>query len=138
MTIKKRRKLFTKEQREKILKRTDYRCYSCGMKMSLEDDWWIEHILPHSHDGSDNIENLLPSCRLCNWVRSNYSPERIRRLLTIGYTMIHEVDKKTNIGLQITDAIKKREERLKKRRKHEDLAMNHSAKNTIRSERNKM
>ncbi len=137
MTTKKRRKVFTREQREEILKRTDYRCYSCGLKMTLDDDWWVQHILPHSHEGSNEIENLLPSCRLCNWVRSNHSPQRIRRLLEIGHIMIHEVDKKTCLGLQITDYIAKREEKLKKRRKHDDLAMNNSEKNTIRSERKK-
>jgi len=137
MAIKKRRKVFSKEQRAIILKRTDYRCYSCGLKMSLEDDWWVEHILPHSHDGSNDIENLLPSCRLCNSARSNFKPETIRKILWIGYAMIHEIGKKSDLGEKVMDFMKKREEKLSKRRKHNSLAMNFESKNTIRADRHK-
>jgi hypothetical protein len=136
--VKRRRKTFKKEEREMILKRTDYRCYSCGLKMSLNDDWWVEHILPHSHEGSDNIENLLPSCRLCNSVRSNFKPETIRKILWIGYAMIHEVGKKTDLGLRVMDFMNERELKLSKRRKHRSLALNPDTKSTIRADREKI
>ncbi len=133
----KRRKVFTRKERESILKRTDCRCYSCGLKMSLDDDWWVEHILPHSHEGSDSIENLLPSCRLCNSARSNFSPEKIRKILWIGYAMIHEIGKKSDLGLKVIDFMNEREEKLSKKRKHKSLAMTFESKNTIRADRHK-
>jgi hypothetical protein len=103
--------------------------------MDISDDWWVEHIIPHSLGGSDETDNLLPSCRLCNFARSNHSPEYVRRLLVIGSALIREVDRGSQLGLAVDTFLQMREQRLAKKRKHPDLAMNAAAKNTIRQER---
>lgn len=132
---KRRRKLWSRSQREEILRSTAGRCYSCGLPMGISDDWWVEHIIPHSLGGSDDTDNLLPSCRLCNFARSNHSPEYVRRILVIGSALIREVDRGSQLGLDVNAFLQLREQRLAKKRKHPDLAMNAAAKNTIRRER---
>lgn len=135
LKAKRRRKLFSVTARKAILERTAGRCYSCGLPMALEDDWWIEHVLPHSHEGSDDVLNLLPSCRLCNFVRGNQSPTEIRKMLTVGYAMMSEVRKKTELGNAVVAHLDQREMRLKKKRRHAVLAMNEDIRNTIRAHR---
>jgi hypothetical protein len=103
--------------------------------MDISDDWWVEHIIPHSLGGSDETDNLLPSCRLCNFALSKHSPEYVRRLLVIGSALIREVDRGSQLGLAVDTFLQMREQRLAKKRKHPDLAMNAAAKNTIRQER---
>lgn len=127
-----KRKSFSKKARADILSRTDFRCYSCGLPMKMEDDWWIEHILPHSHKGSDDVTNLLPSCRLCNFVRGNRPPEEVRKMLLVGYALMPEIRKGTPLGKSVEEHLEKRERRLAKARKHPVLAMNEAASNTLR------
>jgi 5-methylcytosine-specific restriction endonuclease McrA len=129
------RKALSRADRRSIHERTDGRCYSCGLPMALEDDWWIEHILPHSREGSNEVPNLLPSCRLCNFVRSNRTPTEIRKMLNIGYVLAAEVRKNSQLGRAVIAHLDKREARLKKTRKHAVLAMNEDIRNTIRSHR---
>lgn len=134
-TPKRRRKPFSRAVRHAVLARTDGRCYSCGLAMTMDDDWWVEHILPHSHAGSDEVPNLLPSCRLCNFVRSNRSPTEVRKMLLIGYALMPEVRKDSELGRVVVAFLEKREARLKKKRKHAVLAMNEDVRNTIRAYR---
>ena len=92
-------------------------------------------VIPHSLGGNDNTDNLLPGCRLCNFARSNHSPEYVRRILHIGSALIREVDRSSQLGVAVDAFLEMREQRLAKKRKYPDLAMNASAKNTIRRER---
>src|SRR4051812_11471648 len=115
---KRRRKLFSRAARKAILERTAGRCYSCGLPMALEDDWWIEHVLPHSHAGTDEVLNLLPSCRLCNFVRGNLTPTEIRKMLGIGYALMPEIRKNSELGQAVVAFLERREARLAKKRKH--------------------
>lgn len=132
---KRRRKVWSHSQREEILRSTAGRCYSCGLPMGIADDWWVEHIIPHSLGGSDDTDNLLPSCRLCNFARSNHKPEYIRRILIIGSALIREIDRGSQLGVSVDAFLQGRENRLAKRRKHPHLAMNAAAMNTLRQER---
>ena len=134
-TPKRRRKPFSISTRRAVLERTDCRCYSCSLPMTMDDDWWVEHILPHSHEGSDEIPNLLPSCRLCNFVRGNRKPEEIRKMLLIGYALMSEIRKDSELGKHVNQFLGKREDRLQKKRKHPVLAMTEDIRNTIRSHR---
>jgi hypothetical protein len=103
--------------------------------MAMDDDWWVEHILPHSHEGSDDIPNLLPSCRLCNFVRGNRKPDEIRRMLLIGFALMPEVKKNSELGKLVVQFLEKREARLRRKRKHPVLAMTEDIRNTIRAYR---
>lgn len=41
-------------------------CFYCGLPKKLERD----HRVPLSRGGNDNIENIMPSCRMCNLRKS--------------------------------------------------------------------
>ena len=41
----------------------------------------IDHIIPQSKGGKDNLENTIPSCQLCNSQKSNRSVEEFRIFL---------------------------------------------------------
>lgn len=71
MTYKKkenkyRRKGITLKKRYQIMERDGFRCKLCGGKYELE----IDHIIPISHGGCNNDENLQTLCWYCNHGKS--------------------------------------------------------------------
>jgi hypothetical protein len=52
-------------RRFEVLKKCDFSCAYCGRK-SPEVELELEHIIPKSKGGLDNIDNLNVSCRECN------------------------------------------------------------------------
>lgn len=93
-----RRRSFSKKIREQVVAKTGGYCYSCGEKFTDLSEIWIEHIIPFSVGGSDELENLLPSCKICNWTRRNYSPHQIRRILSVGAVAVKQIDRQTELG----------------------------------------
>jgi len=51
--------------RFKILARDSFTCRYCGRKPH-QTELQIDHIHPRSRGGSDNEDNLITSCQLCN------------------------------------------------------------------------
>ncbi len=64
---KKKRTPFTKSIRLEVFKRDKYKCKICGNSEPLE----IDHILPHSLGGTDDMENLQTLCKPCNRSKSH-------------------------------------------------------------------
>lgn len=70
----KRRKTLSWKMSEKkraaIYEKSNGRCFYCGAKLSyeigLDNTMHIDHITPRAKGGRNNIENLNPSCKLCN------------------------------------------------------------------------
>lgn len=60
----------------KIYPKTNGKCYYCGVHVGENFD--IEHVIPWSLGGSDNIENLVPSCKPCNREKATRSIEEWR------------------------------------------------------------
>lgn len=55
-------------KREAVYRKYDGRCAYCGNKIAYKD-MQVDHFIPrrgYSEKGSDDIENLMPSCRRCN------------------------------------------------------------------------
>lgn len=50
--------------RQKVRALTDGRCSYCDC--DLPDNWHIDHVVPKSAGGPDNIANYVPSCPSCN------------------------------------------------------------------------
>ena len=50
-----------------LIKIFNYKCALCGKKKPLN----IDHIIPISKKGTDEIENIQPLCRNCNSKKSN-------------------------------------------------------------------
>ena len=49
------------------------KCVYCGSSKDLE----IDHYIPKSHGGSDNIDNLVISCSRCNKYKSSRTVEKL-------------------------------------------------------------
>lgn len=60
--------------RRTVYKRDGYRCVFCGSP----DDLQIDHKIPVSRGGTNDIRNLQTLCRYCNVNKSNKMPYEIR------------------------------------------------------------
>ena len=82
-----------KELREKIFHKCDGHCAYCGKEITYKE-MQVDHIEPKWHTfteqeadkhkiikGSDDFENLNPSCPRCNKWKSTYSLEHFRKVV---------------------------------------------------------
>lgn len=58
-----KRKLFSKEERTKIYRKTKGRCYLCGDFVDF-DKFKIEHKMPLPKGGTNDLSNLFCSCHI--------------------------------------------------------------------------
>lgn len=65
-TSPKKRRTLRPSTRFYILTRDEYRCCTCGCKASNETILHVDHRVPVSAGGSDDIENLWTLCAECN------------------------------------------------------------------------
>ena len=72
--VKNGRKKYTKEERKMVYEKADGCCMLCGQKMLLED-MTLDHIVPLSMGGKDEMANLQAAHRECNQFKSNILPE---------------------------------------------------------------
>jgi hypothetical protein len=54
-------------------------CYYCGDKLSPFGDWEPDHMLPVSQGGTDDLFNLVASCRACNRSKGGRTVDEYRR-----------------------------------------------------------
>ena len=64
------RKIFSKEERQQIYRKTKGHCYICGEFVDY-DIYEIEHKIPLSKGGTNNLSNLFCSCHSCNVMKQN-------------------------------------------------------------------
>ena len=73
-----KRKPIPKHIRQKVYEKYCGHCAYCGCKLEYKD-MQVDHINPvYWHNGSDDIENFNPSCRMCNFYKSTYTVEKFR------------------------------------------------------------
>ena len=53
-----------------VFERDDYKCKNCEKEKNLV----LDHIVPLSQRGNNNIENLQVLCKLCNQKKGNKNP----------------------------------------------------------------
>lgn len=63
--------IFTKEQKDVILSKTSCKCARCGQLLTI-DSMTVEHIVPLSKGGTNDIKNLVSLCYDCNQNKGNY------------------------------------------------------------------
>lgn len=61
---------FDAEIRKKILLKTNCRCAACGDKLDMVRHT-IDHIIPISRGGTNDMENLIGLCKICNEYKDN-------------------------------------------------------------------
>ena len=60
----------TKKIKEQILHEADNKCEYCGVKLDI-NNMSIDHKIPLSKGGSNDISNLAAACRSCNMVKAD-------------------------------------------------------------------
>ncbi len=106
-----------------IFEKTGGHCHFCGKKLFFEAKrgndgrWHIDHIVPFSRKGKNNIINYLPICNVCNRLRWNFKSEKIRDIFRFGVIAYREMRRNTEIGNRIKDIYKKQMEQNKKLRR---------------------
>ena len=71
-----------KELREKVWKKFGKHCAYCGCKLEYKD-MQVDHLVPKALCGTDDYDNLMPSCRLCNYHKNTYLIEHYRKQLLL-------------------------------------------------------
>ncbi len=78
-----RRKTFSMKQRKEIYRKTEGHCYLCGEFVDF-DSFEIEHKIPVSKGGSDELDNLFCACSGCNMIKHNiYFGDFVKRITKI-------------------------------------------------------
>jgi len=68
--MKKSRTPITRQLRHEVFKRDDYKCLECGAS-NKKRTLHIDHIVPVSRGGTDELENLQTLCEQCNLSKAN-------------------------------------------------------------------
>ena len=73
-TKQKRRKTYV-NIKMRLYRETDV-CYRCGKPIIVFEDATLEHKVPLSQGGLDNINNMALAHEKCNWLHGNRMPEK--------------------------------------------------------------
>lgn len=68
--MKNKRKSISQQTRALVLSRDHHKCRMCG-RSAKEVPLEVDHIFPHTHGGTDDIDNLATLCRDCNRGKSD-------------------------------------------------------------------
>lgn len=71
------RKSFSRKTRESVYSKCGGHCAYCGCEISMKE-MQIDHLEPFYNGGNDELDNLLPSCRQCNFYKNTFSLEVYR------------------------------------------------------------
>ena len=66
--------------RQAVYNKYHGRCAYCGREIRFKD-MQVDHMKPKAFGGTDNIENLMPSCRTCNHYKRANSLELFRKFI---------------------------------------------------------
>lgn len=65
----------------------DGRCAYCGRPLTLErrgdTAFQVDHLHPRYLGGADELDNLIPACRICNHYKKTFSVEQFREQLAL-------------------------------------------------------
>lgn len=85
------RKRFSKEDRISIYRKTDGHCYLCGELVAF-NSFEIEHHIPVSKGGTNELCNLFCSCHNCNSIKRNVYPQDFME--KISQIFMYQMEKK--------------------------------------------
>jgi 5-methylcytosine-specific restriction endonuclease McrA len=80
------RKQFTREERIVVFQKYNGHCAYCGCDLAYKD-MQIDHFNPvyvaelHRKEVDNSFDNLMPTCRACNFYKSTHSLELFRELI---------------------------------------------------------
>lgn len=75
------RKPISKETRQLVYNKCNGHCAYCGCKLEYKD-MQVDHVLAVGRGGSNDIDNLLPACRQCNYDKHKKTIEGFRKRIS--------------------------------------------------------
>ncbi len=79
----------TKKIREQVHNKYNGHCAYCGKSIIIKD-MQIDHIIPKRNKGTDDIDNLNPSCRRCNHYKRADSLNLFRKMIKTLHERIRQ------------------------------------------------
>jgi 5-methylcytosine-specific restriction endonuclease McrA len=64
-----------------IWEKSNGHCWYCGLQLTPWKNFSIDHFEPTSKGGTDDINNLVPSCSSCNSAKNNTPIDNFRKIL---------------------------------------------------------
>jgi hypothetical protein len=64
--------MISEEMKQKVIARDGLKCIYCGRTIDL-DTLHIEHLMPRSKGGTEDLDNLTAACPICNTSKANRS-----------------------------------------------------------------
>lgn len=74
------RRALSKKERERVYMIFNGRCAYCGRNISFEELQCDHKISLHNH-GPDDVSNILPACKECNYYKRGSNPDGFRKKL---------------------------------------------------------
>lgn len=75
------RKQIPKKIREQVYQKYNGHCTYCGCELEYKD-MQVDHVISvYWYNGSNDIDNLMPSCRMCNFYKGTCTLEEFREQL---------------------------------------------------------
>lgn len=88
---KRKRKRYSKKVRKIIYEKANGRCELCGRRL-LFQDMTLDHIVPLSMGGKNDMGNLQTLCFACNQFKSNILPDEFNQRITEIF--LYQIEKK--------------------------------------------
>ena len=92
-----KRKSFSMEERKRIYRKTKGHCYLCGEFVDF-DKFEVEHNLPLGKGGTNDFDNLFPSCHICNTIKHDIYPEDFLERITSIF--MYQMERKNSQSLK--------------------------------------
>ena len=67
--------------RQAVYRKCGGHCAYCGREIAYKD-MQVDHMVPLANGGTDDFENLMPSCRLCNHYKRAERLEYFRKAIS--------------------------------------------------------
>ena len=64
-----------------VYEKTEGHCGYCGIEVRPFNGWQVDHMVTIKQGGTENIDNLIPSCQRCNLKKRARDPEQFRTWL---------------------------------------------------------
>ena len=88
---------FDKKTRMSVWNKYDGHCAYCGIPLKIKD-MQVDHLKPLHLDGSNDMENLMPSCRLCNIYKRVSTIENFRNHIESVPETLRKYDSSFNVA----------------------------------------
>lgn len=62
---------FSKDVKEDILCKSDGVCAHCGCPVAIGDNFTVEHVVPISKGGTNDLVNIVALCQTCNTTKGD-------------------------------------------------------------------